>query len=56
MAYYWHVVKMFSVGVRVSFRFDQYIYQESDGMAIVEVILTGDISQDVVVFVLGGMF
>ena len=40
----------------MSFRFDQYIYQETDGMAIVEVILTGDTAQDVVVSVLGGVF
>ena len=39
----------FHVGVRVSFMTDRYTYQESDGQAVVEVVLMEDTSLDVVV-------
>ena len=40
----------------MSFKSGQYIYQESDGQAAVEVVLTGQTAMDVVVSVTGGMF
>ena len=45
---------MFSVGVRVSFTSDKYIFQENATMGCVEVILSRLTAQDVVVFVEGG--
>ena len=39
----------------MSFKKDQYSYMESDGEAVVEVILTGQTAVDVVVLVQGGM-
>ena len=45
----------FHVGVRVRFKNDHYTYNENDGTAFVEVVLTGETSRDVVVTVKGGM-
>ena len=39
----------------MSFKKDQYSYNESDGQAAVEVVLTGQTAVDVVVSVEGGM-
>ena len=39
----------------MSFKKDQYTYQESDGQAAVEVVLTGETARDVVVSVMGGV-
>ena len=36
--------------------YDQYTYNENDGMAVVEVALTGETARDVVVSVKGGTF
>ena len=41
--------------MRVSFKTDQYSYLESDGEAVVEVVLTGQTAVDVIVSVEGGM-
>ena len=40
----------------MSFKNDNYNYEESDGQAVVEVVLTGQTAVDVVVSVMGGMF
>ena len=40
----------------MSFKVDQYTYDESEGQADVVVVLKGDSAVDVVVLVTGGMF
>ena len=40
----------------VSFKTDRYTYQETEGQAVVEIILTGRTEVDVVVLVMGGTF
>ena len=40
----------------MSFTSNHYTYNENDGMAVVEVVLTGETARDVVVSVKGGMF
>ena len=40
----------------VSFKENQYEFQENGGQAVVEVVLNGDIAVDVVVSVTGGVF
>ena len=40
----------------MSFKNDNYNYEESDGQAVVEVVLTGQTAVDVTVSITGGIF
>ena len=50
------MVLSFCVGAIVGFKKRQYIFNENDGNAVVEVVLSGDIAVDVTVSVSGSMF